>query len=61
MDSGVQAGANLVIDGRDISVKGHENGYFIGGCLFDKVTLDMSIYKDEIFGPKDFILIDRHI
>ncbi len=51
VDSGIQAGAKLVVDGRDISVKGHENGYFIGGCLFDNVTSDMSIYKDEIFGP----------
>ena len=51
MDSGVQAGAKLVVDGRDIIVKGHDNGYFIGGCLFDNVTPDMSIYKDEIFGP----------
>jgi malonate-semialdehyde dehydrogenase (acetylating) / methylmalonate-semialdehyde dehydrogenase len=51
VDSGVQAGAKLVVDGRDITVQGHENGYFIGGCLFDNVTPDMSIYKDEIFGP----------
>jgi malonate-semialdehyde dehydrogenase (acetylating)/methylmalonate-semialdehyde dehydrogenase len=51
VDSGVQAGAKLVVDGRDITVHGHENGYFIGGCLFDNVTPDMSIYKDEIFGP----------
>jgi len=51
VDSGVQAGAKLVVDGRDIIVKGHDNGYFIGGCLFDNVTPEMSIYKDEIFGP----------
>ncbi len=51
VESGVQAGADLIVDGRDIAVKGLEHGYFIGGCLFDNVTTDMSIYKDEIFGP----------
>lgn len=48
---GLEKGANLVVDGRDISLQGYEDGYFIGGCLFDNVTTDMSIYKDEIFGP----------
>lgn len=51
IDAGVQAGAELVVDGRDISLQGYENGYFVGGCLFDRVTKDMSIYTDEIFGP----------
>jgi malonate-semialdehyde dehydrogenase (acetylating) / methylmalonate-semialdehyde dehydrogenase len=51
VDAGVQAGAELVVDGRDISLQGYENGYFVGGCLFDRVTPDMSIYTDEIFGP----------
>ena len=51
VDAGVEAGADLVVDGRDISLQGYENGYFVGGCLFDKVTPDMSIYTDEIFGP----------
>ncbi len=51
IDAGVQAGAELVVDGRDISLQGYENGYFVGGCLFDRVTSDMSIYTDEIFGP----------
>jgi malonate-semialdehyde dehydrogenase (acetylating)/methylmalonate-semialdehyde dehydrogenase len=51
VDSGVQAGAKLLVDGRDIAVQGYENGYFVGGCLFDDVTSDMSIYTDEIFGP----------
>jgi malonate-semialdehyde dehydrogenase (acetylating)/methylmalonate-semialdehyde dehydrogenase len=51
VDSGVQAGAKLIVDGRDIAVQGYENGYFVGGCLFDDVTPDMSIYTDEIFGP----------
>ena len=44
-------GANLVVDGRGFTLQGYENGHFIGGSLFDKVTPDMSIYKDEIFGP----------
>lgn len=48
---GIEDGAKLVIDGRDLSIKGHENGFFIGGCLFDQVSTDMSIYTDEIFGP----------
>jgi malonate-semialdehyde dehydrogenase (acetylating)/methylmalonate-semialdehyde dehydrogenase len=51
VDSGVKAGASLVVDGRDIALQGYENGYFIGGCLFDNVTKDMQIYKEEIFGP----------
>lgn len=48
---GLEKGANLVVDGRDMRLQGYEDGYFIGGCLFDNVTTDMSIYKDEIFGP----------
>ncbi len=48
---GLEQGADLVVDGRDISLQGYEDGYFIGGCLFDNVTADMSIYKEEIFGP----------
>ena len=40
-----------VVDGRGIKLQGYEDGYFIGGCLFDRVTTDMSIYTDEIFGP----------
>ncbi|WP_380180940.1 CoA-acylating methylmalonate-semialdehyde dehydrogenase [Kalamiella sp. sgz302252] len=51
VDEGVAAGAELVIDGRKLSVSGYENGYFIGGCLFDRVTPEMRIYKEEIFGP----------
>ena len=51
VDHGVEEGADLVVDGRDISVDGHEKGYFIGGCLFDNVKPDMKIYKEEIFGP----------
>lgn len=51
VDDGVEAGAKLVVDGRSLKVAGHEEGYFIGGCLFDRVTPDMRIYKEEIFGP----------
>ncbi len=51
VDRGVEEGATLVVDGRDFSMQGYEDGYFIGGCLFDNVTKDMDIYKTEIFGP----------
>ncbi|TIL77244.1 MAG: aldehyde dehydrogenase family protein, partial [Mesorhizobium sp.] len=44
-------GAKLVVDGRGFSMQGYENGYYMGGCLFDNVTADMRIYKEEIFGP----------
>ena len=51
VDLGVKEGAKLVVDGRDIKLQGYENGYYIGGCLFDNVKKDMRIYKEEIFGP----------
>ncbi len=51
VDLGIEEGADLVVDGRNLSIDGYENGYFLGGCLFDNVTPDMKIYKDEIFGP----------
>lgn len=51
IDQGVEAGADLVVDGRGFKMQGYENGYFVGGTLFDRVTPDMSIYRDEIFGP----------
>ena len=51
VDQGVAEGAELVVDGRNLRVPGNEQGFFIGGCLFDRVTPDMSIYKEEIFGP----------
>ena len=51
IDAGVAQGASLVVDGRDLVVAGHENGFFVGGTLFDRVTAQMSIYTDEIFGP----------
>jgi len=49
--AGVEQGATLVVDGRGTKVSGHENGFFVGGTLFDHVTPEMSIYKEEIFGP----------
>ena len=51
VDLGVKEGAKLVVDGRDIKLQGYENGFFIGGCLFDNVTKKMRIYNEEIFGP----------
>ena len=51
IDSGVKEGAKLLVDGRGFKLQGYENGNFIGGCLFDDVTPDMKIYKEEIFGP----------
>ncbi|QXI48477.1 MULTISPECIES: CoA-acylating methylmalonate-semialdehyde dehydrogenase [Pseudomonas] len=51
IDEGVAAGAKLVVDGRGYRVAGNEDGYFVGGTLFDKVTPQMRIYKEEIFGP----------
>jgi malonate-semialdehyde dehydrogenase (acetylating)/methylmalonate-semialdehyde dehydrogenase len=51
VDLGVQEGASLVVDGRELRVKGAEQGYFLGPCLFDHVTPAMRIYREEIFGP----------
>lgn len=51
VDHGVKEGAKLVVDGRNYKLQGHEEGYFMGPCLFDKVTAEMKIYKEEIFGP----------
>ncbi|HQT76621.1 MAG: methylmalonate-semialdehyde dehydrogenase (CoA acylating) [Rhodospirillales bacterium 20-64-7] len=51
VDLGVKEGANLVVDGRGLKLQGYEGGFFLGGCLFDNVTPDMRIYKEEIFGP----------
>ncbi len=51
IDVGVKEGAELVVDGRGHKVEGHEQGFFTGGTLFDKVTPEMKIYKEEIFGP----------
>ena len=51
VDLGVDEGADLVADGRGLVVAGHEDGFFLGPCLFDKVTSNMRIYQEEIFGP----------
>ncbi|MFL2827202.1 MAG: CoA-acylating methylmalonate-semialdehyde dehydrogenase [Paracoccaceae bacterium] len=51
IDSGVAQGADLKVDGRDFKLQGYENGFFVGACLFDNVTTEMDIYKQEIFGP----------
>jgi malonate-semialdehyde dehydrogenase (acetylating)/methylmalonate-semialdehyde dehydrogenase len=51
VDQGVKEGATLVVDGRQLSVPGHEDGYFMGPCLFDNVKPGMVIYQEEIFGP----------
>ena len=51
LDQGEREGAKLVADGRGISLQGYEEGYFLGPCVFDHVSTDMTIYKEEIFGP----------
>ncbi len=51
VDIGVAEGAELVVDGREIEVPGHADGFFMGGCLFDHVTPAMRVYQEEIFGP----------
>jgi malonate-semialdehyde dehydrogenase (acetylating)/methylmalonate-semialdehyde dehydrogenase len=51
VDLGLREGAKLVVDGRDFKMQGYENGFYLGGCLFDEVTPAMRIYKEEIFGP----------
>ena len=51
VELGVAEGADLVVDGRGLKLQGYEGGFFMGGCLFDHVTPEMRIYRDEIFGP----------
>lgn len=51
IDRGVSEGADLVMDGRNYRVEGHANGFYVGGTLFDNVTPEMTIYREEIFGP----------
>ena len=51
VEQGVEEGAALVVDGRAVEVPGGRNGFFLGGCLFDRVTPEMKIYQEEIFGP----------
>jgi malonate-semialdehyde dehydrogenase (acetylating)/methylmalonate-semialdehyde dehydrogenase len=51
VEIGLREGAELKVDGRGFRMQGYENGFYMGGCLFDRVTKDMRIYKEEIFGP----------
>jgi malonate-semialdehyde dehydrogenase (acetylating)/methylmalonate-semialdehyde dehydrogenase len=51
VEIGIKEGAKLAVDGRGFKMQGYENGYYLGGCLFDHVTPEMRIYKEEIFGP----------
>ena len=51
VDKGVDEGAELRVDGRGLKVSGRDGGFYLGPCLFDRVTPEMTIYKDEIFGP----------
>jgi malonate-semialdehyde dehydrogenase (acetylating)/methylmalonate-semialdehyde dehydrogenase len=51
IDRGVEEGADLVVDGRNISIPGYESGCFVGATVFDRVKPEMAIYRDEIFGP----------
>ena len=51
VNSGIEQGAELVVDGRDFSLQGYENGFFVGPHLFDRAARDMDIYRQEIFGP----------
>ncbi|MGE4368673.1 MAG: CoA-acylating methylmalonate-semialdehyde dehydrogenase [Burkholderiaceae bacterium] len=55
---GVEQGAELLVDGRNFTVPGHEQGFYVGGTLFDKVTPSMRIYQEEIFGP---VLVCVHV
>ncbi len=48
---GATAGADRIVDGRDVRVEGHAGGFYLGPTLFDNATTDMSVYTDEIFGP----------
>ena len=51
VEIGIKEGATLAVDGRGFKMQGYENGFYMGGCLFDNVTKDMRIYNEEIFGP----------
>ena len=51
VESGIKEGAKLLVDGRNFRMQGYENGFYMGGCLFDDVKPEMKIYKEEIFGP----------
>ncbi|GLQ12103.1 hypothetical protein GCM10007913_40350 [Devosia yakushimensis] len=51
INKGVEQGAKLIVDGRDFALQGYEQGFFVGPTLFDHVTTEMDIYREEIFGP----------
>ena len=51
IETGINEGADLAIDGRDVTVEGHDQGFYLGPCLFDQVAPEMTIYQEEIFGP----------
>jgi malonate-semialdehyde dehydrogenase (acetylating)/methylmalonate-semialdehyde dehydrogenase len=51
VEIGIKEGAKLAVDGRSFKMQGYENGFYMGGCLFDEVKPSMRIYKEEIFGP----------
>ena len=51
VDLGIKEGAKLLVDGRGFKMQGYESGFYMGGCLFDHVTPEMRLYKEEIFGP----------
>ena len=51
ISKGIEEGAKLIVDGRGLNLQGYENGFYTGGTLFDNVTSEMSIYREEIFGP----------
>ena len=61
IDAGESEGAEVVLDGRGFKVDGHENGFFLGATLLDRVTPAMSVYRDEIFGPVlSVVRVDRY-
>jgi malonate-semialdehyde dehydrogenase (acetylating)/methylmalonate-semialdehyde dehydrogenase len=60
IDQGAQEGAEVVVDGRGLKLQGYENGFWLGGTLLDRVTPDMTVYKDEIFGPVLSVVRARH-
>ena len=60
IDAGAAAGAEVVVDGRGLKLQGYENGFWLGGTLLDRVTPQMSVYKDEIFGPVLSVVRARH-
>jgi malonate-semialdehyde dehydrogenase (acetylating)/methylmalonate-semialdehyde dehydrogenase len=61
LDSATREGAELVVDGRDVKVPGHDHGFYLGPCLVDRVTPAMQVYRDEIFGPVLSVLRVDHL